>query len=137
MITPFIIAVLLAAAAVLGWLLFVERDVSSSLIVKLEAQDRIHKSIEEGICREVKERYKQLETALKEVDRLTNVIKTSVNKPVKVTVTVIESTDEKYPAGTVFDSKCAALRAIGSKTHKHLPGRDVTIKVKGFTLKIN
>ena len=137
MITSFIIVVLLASAAVLGWLLFVERDVSASLVIKLDAQEKIHKSIEEGICQEVKERYKQLETALKEVDRLTNVIKSSVNKPVKVTVTVIESPDEKYPAGTVFGSKCAALRAIGSKTHKHLPGRDVTIKVKGFTLKIN
>lgn len=137
MITPYIIVVLLAAAAVLGWLLFLERDVSSSLIVKLDAQEKIHKSIEEGLCFELKERNKQLETALREVDRLTKVIKSSVNKPVKVTVTVIESQDEKYPAGTVFDSKCSALRAIGSKTHKHLPGRDVTIKVKGFTLKIN
>lgn len=137
MITSFIIVVLLAAAAVLGWLLFLERDVNSSLIVKLDAQEKIHKSIEEGLCHELKERYKQLEDALREVDRLTKVIKSSVNKPVKVTVTVIESPDGKYPAGTVFDSKCAALRAIGSKTHKHLPGRDVTVKVKGFVLKIN
>jgi len=137
MITPFIIVVLLASTAVLGWLLFLERDVSSSLIVKLDAQEKIHKSIEEGLCYEMKERYKQLEAALKDNARLIKVVKETVNRPVKVTVTVIESPDEKYPAGTIFDSKCAALRAIGSKCHHDLTGRDVTVNIKGFVLKIN
>ena len=130
MITALLVSIicLVVVTASLGILLYVEHSVSSALRNRIVENSQRSKRIEEDLCKDIKVRYEQLNAAYKQIEHL------RLRSHVEVSVLI---GTEKYPPGFVFRSKAEACKEIGIRSHKALSGRNRTLVINGYTLKIN